>query len=53
MLYCTNKDIDEENNARLASLTGSMVLIEARDQWKSLPSGKAAKKYAIDAVEKM
>lgn len=53
MLYCTNKDIDEENNARLASLTGSMVEIEARDQWKSLPSSSTAKKYAKDLIDKV
>jgi len=53
MLYCTNKDIDEENNARLASLPGSLVLMQARDKWKELPNSAPTKKFVKDSIEKV
>eukprot|EP01041_Mallomonas_annulata_P004269 gene4269-8495_t len=52
-LYCTNRDVDKENNDRLKELPGASVIITAVDQWinKTAPAA-AEKKIILEQMEK-
>ena len=52
-LYCTNKDVDLENEQRLLELPGEEVSFNARDLWKQLPSTSVARKDMLEMIEKI
>lgn len=52
-LYALNRDVDAENESRLAALPGDVVVCQAVDEWrKTMPSGTkaATKKRMKDAL---
>lgn len=54
-LYSHNRNVDEENESRLAALEGQEVICNARDEWREkIPTGTPApiKKSMKDSIEK-
>ena len=52
-LYCTNKDVDKENQERLAEIVEDVISIKATDDWSRLETKSAAvKKFLLDQAEK-
>jgi hypothetical protein len=52
-LYSINKEVDEENRARLAELPGEVHTLVAEDRWKTKPSKKSMEpifRSVIDAI---
>ena len=52
-LYSLNKEIDNENNARLAELPGESVILTADDKWKSKPMQSGTSTYFRSALDNM
>jgi ATP-dependent DNA helicase PIF1 len=52
-LYSINKEVDEENSARLAELPGEVHSLKAEDRWRQKPSKKSMEpmfRNTIDAI---
>ena len=51
-LYCTNKDVDEENTTFLSILPGNLVEFRAVDNWKTSCSSDKKKQIEADMERK-
>jgi len=51
-LYCTNKDVDEENKQRLDALPDEFVVLEAQDAWKVSPTKTASTNVIKSSIDK-
>jgi hypothetical protein len=52
-LYCTNKDVDKENQLRLSELPGQPVTFTAQDEWRIRASSAASKKEMTESMDRM
>lgn len=52
-LYCTNKDVNEENKQRLDALPDELVVLEAHDTWKISPTKTASTNIIKTSVDKI
>ena len=52
-LYCTNKDVDSENESRLDELSGEMVTVTATDFWKYRSSQAYQNQNVLDMMTKL
>lgn len=50
-LYAINKQVDEENNQRLAELPGDIKTMEAVDKFKEKPHNAQIKKRLLETIE--
>jgi len=51
-LYCTNKDVDLENTARLGALPGGEEVFKCGGGWSRPPPGAAEERAFMEAMEK-
>lgn len=52
-LYCTNKDVDKENQLRLAELPGEAITFTAQDEWRIRASTAQSKKEMTESMDRM
>jgi hypothetical protein len=52
-LYCTNKDVDKENQLRLSELPGEPITFTAQDEWRIRASSAASKKEMTESMDRM
>ena len=46
-MYCTNRNVDDENSRRLEELPGKCRDIDAHDVWKGTPNADARKQCSL------
>ena len=53
MLYCTNNDVDKENNNCLENLPGESMVFTCKDEWEQVPSVASYKKWILETADKV